>query len=163
MTAVTIRVDKIRIENASAHIEPFISCQLRDAGGFEIQHGGMQDTPPSTELDAEYIYFNSEIHMQLCLEQMPEGAAIFLELKHYKMKKSKAYVSTKCYCFLELGKLVTSPPGGVLLEIYAKPTSFKRTRLKPFGGPRWRTHYMIVSIACTEDGVGAPPPGDQSF
>ena len=49
----------------------------------------------STKADDEFIYFNQVVHLQLPLEALQSAeAAIFMEFKHYKVKKNKQ--SVKC-------------------------------------------------------------------
>ncbi|RXM33709.1 Axin interactor, dorsalization-associated protein [Acipenser ruthenus] len=52
------------------------------------------------------------------------GAAIFFELKHYKPKKR--FTSTKCFAFMEMDEI---KPGPIIVELYKKPTDFKRKKL----------------------------------
>ncbi|XP_041108603.1 axin interactor, dorsalization-associated protein isoform X2 [Polyodon spathula] len=53
-----------------------------------------------------------------------KGAAIFFELKHYKPKKK--FTSTKCFAFMEMDEI---KPGPIVIELYKKPTDFKRKKL----------------------------------
>ncbi|RXN34945.1 axin dorsalization-associated [Labeo rohita] len=53
-----------------------------------------------------------------------KGAAIFFEFKHYKPKKR--FTSTKCFAFMEMDEI---KPGPIVIELYKKPTDFKRKKL----------------------------------
>ncbi|XP_038840641.1 axin interactor, dorsalization-associated protein-like [Salvelinus namaycush] len=53
------------------------------------------------------------------------GAAIFFEFKHYKPKKG--FTSTKCFAFMEMDEI---KPGPIVIELYKKPTDFKRKKLQ---------------------------------
>uniref|UniRef100_A0A4X2LAF0 C2 Aida-type domain-containing protein n=1 Tax=Vombatus ursinus TaxID=29139 RepID=A0A4X2LAF0_VOMUR len=53
------------------------------------------------------------------------GAAIFFEFKHYKPKKR--FTSTKCFAFMEMDEI---KPGPIIIELYKKPTDFKRKKLQ---------------------------------
>uniref|UniRef100_A0A6I8N5A9 Axin interactor, dorsalization associated n=1 Tax=Ornithorhynchus anatinus TaxID=9258 RepID=A0A6I8N5A9_ORNAN len=53
------------------------------------------------------------------------GAAIFFEFKHYKPKKR--FTSTKCFAFMEMDEI---KPGPIVIELYKKPTDFKRKKLQ---------------------------------
>ena len=50
--------------------------------------------------------------MKTPLVELPEGASIFFEFKHYKPKKKK--VSTKCFSFIEMDEI---KPGKAALEM----------------------------------------------
>ncbi|XP_020837875.1 axin interactor, dorsalization-associated protein isoform X1 [Phascolarctos cinereus] len=54
-----------------------------------------------------------------------KGAAIFFEFKHYKPKKR--FTSTKCFAFMEMDEI---KPGPIIIELYKKPTDFKRKKLQ---------------------------------
>ncbi|XP_043913820.1 axin interactor, dorsalization-associated protein isoform X3 [Protopterus annectens] len=54
-----------------------------------------------------------------------KGAAIFFEFKHYKPKKR--FTSTKCFAFMEMDEI---KPGPVVIELYRKPTDFRRKKLQ---------------------------------
>ncbi|KAF2982468.1 hypothetical protein EK904_003872, partial [Melospiza melodia maxima] len=54
-----------------------------------------------------------------------KGAAIFFEFKHYKPKKR--FTSTKCFAFMEMDEI---KPGAIVIELYKKPTDFKRKKLQ---------------------------------
>lgn len=43
------------------------------------------------------------MELQLPLEQLPKGMAVFFEFKHYKPKKQKT--SIKCFCFMEIDEI----------------------------------------------------------
>uniref|UniRef100_H0VVL8 Axin interactor, dorsalization associated n=1 Tax=Cavia porcellus TaxID=10141 RepID=H0VVL8_CAVPO len=53
------------------------------------------------------------------------GAAVFFEFKHYKPKKR--FTSTKCFAFMEMDEI---KPGPIVIELYKKPTDFKRKKLQ---------------------------------
>eukprot|EP00051_Salpingoeca_urceolata_P027499 m.481752 g.481752 ORF g.481752 m.481752 type:complete len:315 (+) comp22309_c0_seq1:207-1151(+) len=139
-TSVMVRIEKIKLKDPLQYIEPFVTLSVKDVNGVDLT--APQDTPVTKSRD-EFIHFNQDVHLQLPLEQLPEGCAVFFEFKHYKPKKRK--ISTKCWCFLELDELKN---GKVPLELYAKPTDFKRKKLHLLTE---KAHYLYTSIHLTED------------
>eukprot|EP00055_Hartaetosiga_balthica_P012195 m.58515 g.58515 ORF g.58515 m.58515 type:complete len:302 (+) comp7867_c0_seq1:154-1059(+) len=135
-TAITIRIDKIEIKDASSFIEPFFTVSTKDAQGKDLS--APQNTPPTNKKD-NFVHFNTNVYIQVPLESFPEDGGIFLEFKHYKPKKHKT--SVKCFCILEKDELKN---GTFPLEIYAKPTDFKRKRLQLLTD---KSHYLHVTIS----------------
>ncbi|CAK6962728.1 axin interactor%2C dorsalization-associated protein isoform X2 [Scomber scombrus] len=85
----------------------------------------VQDTPVATRKEDTYIHFSIDIEIQRHVEKLPKGAAIFFEFKHYKPKKR--FTSTKCFAFMEMDEI---KPGPIVIELYKKPTDFKRKKLQ---------------------------------
>ena len=71
-----------------------------------------QVTPVAKQRETTYIVFASEVEIHSALEDMPGGAAIFFEFKHYKPKKS--ITSTRCFSFMEMDEV---KPGKTFLEM----------------------------------------------
>lgn len=135
-TAITITIDRIKLKDPGQYIEPFFTVSLKDSNGYDI--APPQDTPVTNQRD-EFIHFNQPVYLQVPLEKLPEDCAVFFEFKHYKPKKTK--LSTKCFCFMEKDEL---KKGAVPLEIYAKPTDFKRKKLNLLTE---KQHYMYVTVS----------------
>ncbi len=62
-----------------------------------------QDTPVVSEREEAAILFNVTAQIQHPLEEMPGGAAIFFEFKHFKPKKKS--VSIKCFSFMGMDEI----------------------------------------------------------
>jgi hypothetical protein len=122
MTVVTIRIERIGLKEALQYIEPYISVSVKDAQAADLTP--IQDTPLPTEREDQCIIFNTNVEIQQYLEKLPRTAAVFFEFKHYKPKKK--LTSTKCFAFMEMDEIKQGP---ACLEIYRKPTDFKRKRL----------------------------------
>ena len=76
----------------------------------ELEKG--QDTPVMTERDALSVVFNVTVQIQNPLEEIPGGAAIFFEFRHFKPKKGIR--STRCFSFMEMDEI---KPGTIYLEM----------------------------------------------
>ncbi|XP_062503125.1 axin interactor, dorsalization-associated protein-like [Corticium candelabrum] len=122
MTLLTIRIERIGLKDASQCIEPYISVSVKDGQAMNLTPS--QDTLLPVAREDQYIIFNANVEIQQYLEKMPKTTAVFFELKHYKPKKRQT--STKCFAFMEMDEI---KPGPACLEIYRKPTDFKRKRL----------------------------------
>ncbi|XP_008274987.1 axin interactor, dorsalization-associated protein isoform X3 [Stegastes partitus] len=94
-----------------------------DLNGVDLNP--VQDTPVATRKEDTYIHFSVDVEIQRHVEKLPKGAAIFFEFKHYKPKKR--FTSTKCFAFMEMDEI---KPGPIVIELYKKPTDFKRKKLQ---------------------------------
>lgn len=93
-----------------------------------------QDTPVSNQRDASALMFGVDIDIQKPVDEFPQGlvatvsvthhiqshpcligSAIFLELKHYKPRKSS--ISTKCFSLMEMDEI---KPGKAVLEMWVE-------------------------------------------
>ncbi|XP_061407370.1 axin interactor, dorsalization-associated protein [Lethenteron reissneri] len=122
MTLLTIRIDKIGLKDAGQCIDPYITVSVKDASAVELSP--VQDTPVASRKEDTFVHFGTDVEIQKHVEQLPKGAAIFFEFKHYKPKKH--FTSTKCFAFMEMDEI---KPGPVVIELYKKPTDFKRRKL----------------------------------
>ncbi|KAF7694303.1 axin interactor, dorsalization-associated protein [Silurus meridionalis] len=122
LTLLTLRIEKIGLKDAGQCIEPYVTISVRDLDGVDLNP--VQDTPVSTRKEDTYIHFDVDVEIQKHLEKLPKGAAIFFEFKHYKPKKK--FTSTKCFAFMEMDEI---KPGPIVIELYKKPTDFKRKKL----------------------------------
>ncbi|TSL47645.1 Axin interactor, dorsalization-associated protein [Bagarius yarrelli] len=122
MTLLTLRIEKIGLKDAGQCIEPYMTISVRDLDGVDLNP--VQDTPVSTRKEDTYIHFDVDVEIQKHVEKLPKGAAIFFEFKHYKPKKK--FTSTKCFAFMEMDEI---KPGPIVIELYKKPTDFKRKKL----------------------------------
>uniref|UniRef100_A0A2K6QA03 Axin interactor, dorsalization-associated protein n=1 Tax=Rhinopithecus roxellana TaxID=61622 RepID=A0A2K6QA03_RHIRO len=114
MTLLTIRIEKIGLKDAG---------HVKDLNGIDLTP--VQDTPVASRKEDTYIHFNVDIELQKHVEKLIKGAALFFELNHYKPKKR--FTSTKCFAFMEMDEI---KPGSIVIELYKKPTDFKRNKLQ---------------------------------
>ncbi|ERE72733.1 axin interactor, dorsalization-associated protein [Cricetulus griseus] len=99
------------------------SARVPDLNGIDLTP--VQDTPVASRKEDTYVHFNMDIELQKHVEKLTKGAAIFFEFKHYKPKKR--FTSTKCFAFMEMDEI---KPGPIVIELYKKPTDFKRKKLQ---------------------------------
>uniref|UniRef100_A0A8C6V2J2 Axin interactor, dorsalization associated n=1 Tax=Neogobius melanostomus TaxID=47308 RepID=A0A8C6V2J2_9GOBI len=123
MTLLTIKIEKIGLKDAGQCIDPYITFTVKDANGVDLNPA--QDTPVASRKEDTYIHFNVDVEVQKHVERLPKGAAIFFEFKHYKPKKR--FTSTKCFAFMEMDEI---KPGPIVIELYKKPTDYKRKKLQ---------------------------------
>lgn len=123
MSLLTIKIDKIGLKDAGQCIDPYMTVSVKDLSGIDLNP--VQDTPVATRKEDTYIHFSVDIEIQRHIERLPKGAAIFFEFKHYKPKKG--FTSTKCFAFMEMDEI---KPGPIVIELYKKPTDFKRKKLQ---------------------------------
>ncbi|KAG5846334.1 axin interactor, dorsalization-associated protein isoform X2 [Anguilla anguilla] len=123
MTLITIKIEKIGLKDAGQCIDPYITVSVKDLNGIDLNP--VQDTPVATHKEDTYIHFGMDVEIQKHLEKLSKGAAIFFEFKHYKPKKR--FTSTKCFAFMEMDEI---KPGPIVIELYKKPTDFKRKKLQ---------------------------------
>uniref|UniRef100_A0A4W4H5X7 C2 Aida-type domain-containing protein n=1 Tax=Electrophorus electricus TaxID=8005 RepID=A0A4W4H5X7_ELEEL len=122
MTLLTLKIEKIGLKDAGQCIDPYMTISVKDMNGVDLNP--VQDTPVATRKEDTYIHFSVDVEIQKHLEKLPKGAAIFFEFKHYKPKKR--FTSTKCFAFMEMDEI---KPGPIVIELYKKPTDFKRKKL----------------------------------
>lgn len=122
MTLLTLTIEKIGLKDAGQCIDPYITVSVKDLNGIDLNP--VQDTAVATRKEDTYIHFSVDVEIQKHVEKLPKGAAIFFEFKHYKPKKR--FTSTKCFAFMEMDEI---RPGPIVIELYKKPTDFKRKKL----------------------------------
>ncbi|XP_061602392.1 axin interactor, dorsalization-associated protein isoform X1 [Cololabis saira] len=123
MTLLTLRIEKIGLKDAGQCIDPYMTISVKDLNGVDVNP--VQDTPVATRKEDTYIHFSVDVEIQRHVERLPKGAAIFFEFKHYKPKKR--FTSTKCFAFMEMDEIKSGP---IVIELYKKPTDFKRKKLQ---------------------------------
>ncbi|TKS75483.1 Axin interactor, dorsalization-associated protein [Collichthys lucidus] len=123
MSLLTIKIEKIGLKDAGQCIDPYMTISVKDLNGIDLNP--VQDTPVATRKEDTYIHFSVDVEIQRHVEKLPKGAAIFFEFKHYKPKKR--FTSTKCFAFMEMDEI---KPGPIVIELYKKPTDFKRKKLQ---------------------------------
>ncbi|XP_076964551.1 axin interactor, dorsalization-associated protein-like [Callospermophilus lateralis] len=123
MTLLTIRIEKIDLKDTGQCIDPYITVSVKDLNGIDLTL--VPDTPVASRKEDTYVHFNVDIELQKHIEKLNKGAAIFFEFKHYKPKKR--VTSTKCFAFMEMDEI---KPGPIVIELYKKPTDFKRKKLQ---------------------------------
>ncbi|XP_059354128.1 axin interactor, dorsalization-associated protein [Carassius carassius] len=122
MTLLTLTIEKIGLKDAGQCIDPYITVSVKDLNGIDLNP--VQETPVATRKEDTYIHFSVDVEIQKHVEKLPKGTAIFFEFKHYKPKKR--FTSTKCFAFMEMDEI---KPGPIVIELYKKPTDFKRKKL----------------------------------
>lgn len=122
-TILQLKIDRIGFKDVEAYLDSFLCISVRDAAGNIV--GKEQSTPISNRKDERYILFHNDVWIQTPQQQLPRGGAIFVEFKHFKPKKKKT--STKCFSFMEMDEL--NAAGERALELYKKPTDYKRKKL----------------------------------
>uniref|UniRef100_UPI00398F1797 axin interactor, dorsalization-associated protein isoform X1 n=1 Tax=Pristiophorus japonicus TaxID=55135 RepID=UPI00398F1797 len=122
MALLTIKIEKIGLKDAGQCIDPYVTVSVKDVNGVDLTP--VQDTPVATRKDDMYVHFAVDVEIQKHIEKLPKGAAIFFEFKHYKPKKR--FTSTKCFAFMEMDEIKA---GQIVIELYKKPTDFKRKKL----------------------------------
>ncbi|XP_059838636.1 axin interactor, dorsalization-associated protein isoform X1 [Mobula hypostoma] len=122
MALLTIKIEKIGLKDAGQCIDPYLTVSVKDINGVDLTP--VQDTPVATRKEDTYIHFAVDVEIQKHIEKLPKGAAIFFEFKHYKPKKK--FTSTKCFAFMEMDEIKA---GEIVIELYKKPTDFKRKKL----------------------------------
>ncbi|XP_045154060.1 axin interactor, dorsalization-associated protein isoform X1 [Echinops telfairi] len=123
---VGARFHVLSMRPISTHLPSIYLCGDRsppDLNGIDLTP--VQDTPVASRKEDTYVHFNVDIELQKHVEKLTKGAAIFFEFKHYKPKKR--FTSTKCFAFMEMDEI---KPGPIVIELYKKPTDFKRKKLQ---------------------------------
>lgn len=137
MTELTVRIEKIGLKDASNYLDPFITISVKDGSGVDVTK--QQDTPVAIKREDPYIVFDVDVEIQKPLEKMPKGTAIFFELRHYKPKKKT--ISTKCFAFMEMDEI---KQGQSVVELYQKPTDFKRKKLSLLTSKPLYLHLHLI-------------------
>ncbi|XP_061415067.1 axin interactor, dorsalization-associated protein-like isoform X3 [Lethenteron reissneri] len=122
-TLLTIKIVNIGLKDAALCVDPYITITVRDVCGTELTTS--QDTPFAVNLQGTCLNFQVDVEIQLPVEDIPTDAAIFFELKHYK--PLKRLTSTKCFALLEMDEI---RPGAAVIELYKKPTDYRRKKLQ---------------------------------
>uniref|UniRef100_S4RH29 Axin interactor, dorsalization associated n=1 Tax=Petromyzon marinus TaxID=7757 RepID=S4RH29_PETMA len=122
-TLLTIKIVNMGLKDAALCVDPYITITVRDVCGTELTTS--QDTPFAVNLEGTYLIFQVDVEIQLPVEDIPTDAAIFFELKHYK--PLKRLTSTKCFALLEMDEI---RPGAAIIELYKKPTDYRRKKLQ---------------------------------
>ena len=137
LAVVIVRID---MDDAMDLFEPRIVITLVDGKGNPLE--SPQETPIASQRSETGIVFNSTVQIQSNIDTLPDKAALFFEFKHYKPKKKK--LSTKAFSFLEPDEIASSP--ALLLEIYKKPTDWKRSKkkLKLLSSPDHALHLQLL-------------------
>ncbi|CAH1791255.1 unnamed protein product [Owenia fusiformis] len=136
-TLCSIRIEKIGLKDATQYLDTFMSVSVKDLNCVNLTVS--QDTPITTRKEDMYIHFGVDVHIQKPLEFLPQGYAIFFELKHYKPKKKM--ISTKCWAMLEKDEVKEGP---AVIELYKKPTDFRRKNIHLLTVKPLYLHLKIV-------------------
>ncbi|XP_041468575.1 axin interactor, dorsalization-associated protein-like [Lytechinus variegatus] len=121
-TGLSIHIEKIGLKDSTSYLDPFITVSVKDLAGVDVMKS--QDTPVATKREDQYVIYKANVELQKPLEKLPKGTAVFFEFKHYKAKKRT--ISCKCFAFMEMDEIKNGP---LVIELYRKPTDFKRKKL----------------------------------
>lgn len=132
-----IFIEKLGIKDSMKYKEPFLTIGVYDTDGRPVETP--QDTPFSDRQRPFYIFFELNVHVQTPLESIPSGSAVFFEFKHFKAKKGR--VSTRCYAFMEMDEVKKGPAA---LELYKKPTDFRRKKISLFSVKPLYLHLALT-------------------
>lgn len=121
-TTLSIDFATLSVKGAAAMADPRIIVRVRDKAGKLLE--AVQESPAIMcfPTDPDKFSLGFSWHMQTPLNCLPDDAAVFFELQHYKLAKKKK--SIKCYSYLEGVELEAA--GGAVLEVYRKPVDAKR-------------------------------------
>uniref|UniRef100_G1THB7 Axin interactor, dorsalization-associated protein n=1 Tax=Oryctolagus cuniculus TaxID=9986 RepID=G1THB7_RABIT len=123
MTLPTLRIEKRGLKDAGQCIDPCVRVSVKDPNGMELTP--VQHTPVASQTEDTYVHFNVDVELQKHVEKLTKGAAVFFEFKQCKPKKW--FTSTKCFAFMDMDEI---KPGPIVIELYKKPTDFKRKKLQ---------------------------------
>eukprot|EP00357_Protocruzia_adherens_P007272 CAMPEP_0115018210 /NCGR_PEP_ID=MMETSP0216-20121206/28643_1 /TAXON_ID=223996 /ORGANISM="Protocruzia adherens, Strain Boccale" /LENGTH=279 /DNA_ID=CAMNT_0002389307 /DNA_START=42 /DNA_END=881 /DNA_ORIENTATION=+ len=136
-TQIYLDVERIGLKDAGNYIHPMLTISVVDQFGKPIS---MQDTPYAERQLDQYIFFNTEVNLEITYEEILEQQLyLFFEFKHYKPKKKK--VSTRCWAFMDTEELKDNTEA--ILELYKKPTDFRRKRVKLHSIKPLYLHMML--------------------
>eukprot|EP00919_Chromeraceae_sp_WS-2016_P027616 GHVR01065548.1.p1 GENE.GHVR01065548.1~~GHVR01065548.1.p1 ORF type:complete len:306 (+),score=65.08 GHVR01065548.1:43-960(+) len=139
-TQVSIRIDKIGLKDAQVYINPKITVVVIDQLGVVMD---TQDTSLAIEKRVNHVIFNQNIILNISHEIMQrEGCAVIFEFKHFKPKKNK--ISTRCWSMLEMNEMKSDEE--LVLEIYHKPTDYKRKRLRLHSQKPLYMHVFVTFV-----------------
>nr|XP_026689663.1 axin interactor, dorsalization-associated protein isoform X3 [Ciona intestinalis] len=140
--AVTAKVEKQKQTSASntppSDNEDDI-FQNRESYAAAVDLCKQQNTPVASERVENYLMFGVDVHIQVPLEILSKGSAIFFELFHYKHKRRST--SSKCFSFMELDEL---KPGPCVIELYRKPTDFRKKKLNLLTSKPLYLHLVLT-------------------
>ncbi|XP_030854664.1 axin interactor, dorsalization-associated protein isoform X1 [Strongylocentrotus purpuratus] len=136
-TGLSIHLEKIGLKDSTSYLDPFITVSVKDMAGVDVMKS--QDTPVATKREDQYVIYKSNVELQKPLEKLPKGTAVFFEFKHYKAKKRT--ISCKCFAFMEMDEIKHGP---LVIELYRKPTDFKRKKLSLLTSKPLYLHLNLI-------------------
>nr|XP_002132148.1 axin interactor, dorsalization-associated protein isoform X1 [Ciona intestinalis] len=134
---ILVRILKIGLKDATTLIDPYFTVSCKDAAAVDLCK--QQNTPVASERVENYLMFGVDVHIQVPLEILSKGSAIFFELFHYKHKRRST--SSKCFSFMELDEL---KPGPCVIELYRKPTDFRKKKLNLLTSKPLYLHLVLT-------------------
>mmetsp|Transcript_37807 Transcript_37807/g.119256 ORF Transcript_37807/g.119256 Transcript_37807/m.119256 type:complete len:293 (+) Transcript_37807:292-1170(+) len=137
--AISFTIEKMGFKDATEFIDPYITVTVVSKEGNILESS--QDTPITSRPKPNYVMFGHTVHVQAMFNKLPVGSAVFFEFKHFKPKKKK--ISTKAFAFMEYDEISKSD-GPVVLEIYKKPTDFKRKKVSLLSVKPLYLHLEVV-------------------
>eukprot|EP00798_Chlamydomonas_sp_ICE-L_P032541 gene32541-17258_t len=120
-TVLAIFIEKWGLKLAQPFVDPRVLVSVRGPRGDSLET--LQETPIAKRTTHTYCFFENTVYIQTPLNQLPDGAGIFFEFRHWKAKKHKK--SVWCYCFLEMDEIKNGP---ITLEVYRKPANYQRNK-----------------------------------
>ncbi|CAK8692711.1 axin interactor, dorsalization-associated protein-like [Clavelina lepadiformis] len=134
---VTVSIVKIGMKDAADYIDPYFVVSSKDKSGLDLCPA--QNTPTSTSRDDTYLFFNVNVELQLALEDMIRGSAVFFEMRYFKQKRKTTV--TKCFAFMEIDELKAGP---CVIELYKKPLDYRRKKLTLLTSKPLYLHLGII-------------------
>ncbi|XP_068246163.1 uncharacterized protein [Palaemon carinicauda] len=138
-TYVTLAMEKIGLKNTARIVFPFIRVSIRDSQGNLLLPDSTQESAEWETINRNYLRAPSQIHLQTTLEDIPEDAAVFLELRHYRPQKN--IISTLCYTFLDRHHLANER---FVCELYTTPVDYTRKDLKNYSEKAFFLHLEVI-------------------
>lgn len=140
---ISIKIHSVGLKDAPTYIDPFVTVSVVNGVGQIL--GEPQDTKKSHLVKDKQVIFEQTVHIQRPLDNFSEEHSIFFEFKHWKPKKKK--FSTRCYTFMEYDEIVTAKTNtSVQLELYKKPTNFRKRNIKLFSVKQLYFSVTVVTL-----------------
>ncbi|XP_066958490.1 uncharacterized protein [Macrobrachium rosenbergii] len=152
-TYVTLGLEKVGLKNTGRIVCPFIRVSVRDSQGNILSPESTQESAEWEIVNRNYLRAPSQIHLQCSMEDIPEDAAIFLELRHYRPQKN--IISTLCYTFLDRHHLSNER---FVCELYTSPVDYTRKNLKMYSEKAFFLHLevMLRQTSCEVQTLDSP-------
>ncbi|XP_064110750.1 axin interactor, dorsalization-associated protein-like isoform X2 [Macrobrachium nipponense] len=152
-TYITLGLEKVGLKNTGRIVCPFIRVSVRDSQGNILSPESTQESGEWEIINRNYLRAPSQIHLQCSLENIPEDAAIFLELRHYRPQKN--IISTLCYTFLDRHHLSNER---FVCELYTSPVDYTRKDLKNYSEKAFFLHLevMLRQASCEVQTLDSP-------
>lgn len=143
-TYLDLRVSRVGLKDATVYVNPTVVVSVYDKDGKRMEEP--KETAVGSSDEPQHIGFrNALIQLESSLSMMEErGAAVFLEVYHYKPKKRKK--SCRCWALVELDE-IRPDATPLALELYQKPMDPRRKRINLFTVKELFLHVEVSTIA----------------